>query len=374
MFYYIPGTYLPNTAATNRCISFIKGFSELGIKTTVVYFRANESFDLFNTQMPNICYKHYCRRTAAKVMLPQQIGLLLSICDFIIRLRTSDAVFCYGNTYVWYWVKRLRPKVKLYVEQTELPEVTGIGGKFLTPTWKNYYKALPLLDGLFVITTALKEYFNIRGVKQERIHIANITVIPNRFDGIVKEKTEKYIGYCGTASNNKDGVDVLIKAFAKVSSAFPDVKLYIMGPTPKKDELGNITLIKELGLQDKINLTGVIPASEMPQYLKNAEVLVLARPDNIQAKYGFATKMGEYLLSKNPVVVTRVGDFELFLKDKDSAIFANPLSVDDISNQIIWALKHPVESERIGEKGYEVAMKHFHYLSVTKNLIKYMNL
>lgn len=36
-FYFIPTTYEPNTAATNRSLAYIKGFSELGIKPTVVF-------------------------------------------------------------------------------------------------------------------------------------------------------------------------------------------------------------------------------------------------------------------------------------------------------------------------------------------------
>ena len=44
-------------------------------------------------------------------------------------------------------------------------------------------------------------------------------------------------------------------------------------------------------------------------------MLVLARPDNIQAKGGFPTKLGEYLATGNPVVVTKVGEIPNYLID-----------------------------------------------------------
>lgn len=60
----------------------------------------------------------------------------------------------------------------------------------------------------------------------------------------------------------------------------------------------------------------------MPQMLKNAEALVLDRPNSLQAQYGFPTKLGEYLLTGNPVVVTKVGDIPLYLKDGVSALLS----------------------------------------------------
>ena len=198
-----------------------------------------------------------------------------------------------------------------------------------------------------------------------------MTVDSSRFDGLKKKDgIERYIAYCGTASNNKDGVDKLIRSFAIVSKNHSDLKLYIIGSIPNRDDKsGNQKLIRDLGVEDKIVFTGLVPAEQIPQLLKNAEMLALARPNNIQAKYGFPTKLGEYLLTGNPVVVTSVGDIPLFLKDGESALIANPDSNEDFAAKMEWVLTHPYDSSLIGEKGRKVALNNFNAEIETEKLI-----
>lgn len=209
------------------------------------------------------------------------------------------------------------------------------------------------------------------GVPKERITIVNMTVDPQRFEGIEKQPIEdKYIAYCGTASNNKDGVNRLIEAFAIVAKKHSDVKLYIIGKVPSAtDESGNLQLVEALGIKDRVVFTGIIPATEMPQMLTNATVLALARPNNLQAQNGFPTKLGEYLLTGNPVVVTKVGDIPLFLKDGESALLADPDSVGEFAEKLCWALEHQVECDEIGKNGCNVAMANFNASIETNKII-----
>ena len=114
---------------------------------------------------------------------------------------------------------------------------------------------------------------------------------------------------------------------------------------------------------------GEVSANEIPQLLKNAQVLVLARPDNLQAKNGFPTKLGEYLLTANPVVITNVGDIPLFLKDGESAFIARPGNVKNIAEKIYYAVGHQDEANRIGEQGRLVALKYFNYKIEAEKII-----
>lgn len=197
-----------------------------------------------------------------------------------------------------------------------------------------------------------------------------MTVDSNRFKGLKRQPSDKYIAYCGTASNNKDGVNELIKAFAIVNKKHPEVKLYIIGNTPDKNDVsGNLKLIAELDIKDSINFTGVVPAKQIPQVLKNATVLALDRPDSLQAQCGFPTKLGEYLLTENPVVVTKVGDIPLFLKDGETALLAEERNPQEFASKLIWALEHNEEAAKIGKAGALVALRQFNYLSETKKIV-----
>ena len=150
-------------------------------------------------------------------------------------------------------------------------------------------------------------------------------------------------------------MDQLIHAFSIVHKIIPDIKLYIVGAIPANlSNEHNIKLIQDLNLSEYIVLTGMLPADEIPQIMVDAEMLVLDRPDNLQAKFGFPTKLGEYLLSANPVVVTGVGDIPLFLQDKDSALISPPNNPQAFAEKIVWALQNPDESKRIGYNGFYI--------------------
>lgn len=367
MFYIFYYSLVPNTAPGNRFLSFLRGFDELGVDATVVLLTSYTGYKIEDT------YKHlkveylwkewpFGRRVFNHLHTP------IAFRHFLSRLKTGDIVYCVGSVgYLYRFVSA--EGLRVYHERTESPDVLPL------PTPKQqerYLKACSKLDGLFVISTALKKYFTEKGLAEDRIQIVNMTVNSRRFDDVQKTPgVEKYIAYCGTASNNKDGVDELIKAFALVCKKHNDVKLYIIGKTPSSDDkAGNLKLIKDLGLSEKVVFTGMVDAGQMPQILKNATVLALDRPDSLQAQNGFPTKLGEYLMTGNPVVVTKVGDIPLFLSDGESALFAEQRNPEEFATKLCWALENPEEAAVIGSKGKEVAMRSFNYLNETAKIVK----
>ena len=193
-----------------------------------------------------------------------------------------------------------------------------------------------------------------------------------RFENLEKApSSNQYIAYCGAATNNKDGVDELIKAFSVFSKKHKDIFLYIIGVPPKEGEKGNNReLARMLEVEEKIVFTGVVPSSKVPQILKNAIALALDRPDSQQAKYGFPTKLGEYLLTGNPVVITKVGDIPSFLKDGESACMAPPNNPYAFAEKLCWIVENPAEAERVGINGKEVVLKCFNAETETQKLIK----
>ena len=97
--------------------------------------------------------------------------------------------------------------------------------------------------------------------------------------------------------------------------------------------------------------------------------MVLARPNNSQAKAGFPTKLGEYLASSKPVVITKTGEIPKYLVDKQSAYLAEPDDVGDFAARVIFALED-VNAEKIGATGYEVANRNFNYKLYGKELLE----
>ena len=366
MFYIFYSAIAPNTASGNRFLSFLRGFDELGINVTAVLHNPSTEHYHIQSSFTHVIIMElwedwpFFRRVADKLYSK------FSLVRFLNKLQKGDSVFLYGSP-EYVNIFRTIPGVTVYHERTEHPEVLPLSSNKLQ---EQYIQACAKLDGLFVISTALKDYFISRGVQESKITIVNMTVDTERFKDVSRNNNGgRIISYCGTASNNKDGVDQLIKAFAIVARRHQDVKLQIIGKAPSEDDAsGNAQLVKQLGIENRVIFTGVVSAYKMPQILVNSTILALDRPDSLQARNGFPTKLGEYLLSERPVVVTKVGDIPLFLKDGESALLAEDNNPEDFASKICWLLEHPAEADEIGKAGAQVAKTHFNYKIETKKI------
>lgn len=371
-FYFLNYSYNPNTAATNRMLAYIKGLSELGIHTTVIFFLTDSRRSTIGRKYDNISIEYYWdKKFYVNHRILKHLFYLFYIVCFLRRVKSGDRVYMYNMADVLHFLLK-KKGVKVFLEKTEHPTIYPLGSKVYRPSVATYLKDCRKVDGLITVSTSLRNYFIENGVDPVKIHILNMIVDSQRFEGLRKESgSEKYIAYCGTVSNSKDGVDDLIKAFSLVHSRIPDVKLYIIGSVPSnREKSSNMELVKKLGMADFVVFTGVIPASEMPQMLKNATVVALARPDNLQAKNGFPGKLGEYLLSETPTVVTKVGDMPLFLTDGIDALLSEPSNPQDFASKVIWAIENPGKAAEIGKRGAQLAQKKFNYLTETRKLVE----
>lgn len=370
-------SYQPSTAGTNHLLAYVKGLAELGTRVYVYYLFPDERCSKLNSDG---FVKHIFLWEKQKIFQQNKYICSLSCLIRFCKIVDHSIPLYVVGTSMFLPIICLNKKLTVYHERTEHPLVSGtLPGPLGRLLFKWYSNTIKQIKGLFVISNNLKKCFvEEYGLQEENVHVINMVVDADRFAGIKKNKAGKVIAYCGTASNNKDGVDQLVKSFALVSQKYPDSRLMIIGKTPDKgQEFSNAQLVKELGIENKVEFTGIVSSIDMPQILKDADILALDRPDNIQAKYGFPTKLGEYLLTENPVVVTTVGDIPSFLTDKESAMLANPEDPQDFADKIIWLFENPDSALSIGQKGKKVAMMEFNYLQESKKLydviFKYSN-
>lgn len=374
MLYFLNYAYTPNTAVANRMLGYYAAMDRMGIKADIVYLIPNLKRDTISAQYKNIQVKYMWGKNdnyTNKIL--RYINTSRNLKKFIKTLKAGDIVYTHGITIAT--TKLLKVKgIKVFAEKTEHFSITS-GGRISSLSQDEIIDVAKRLDGLIVISEHLKQSFIEQGVNPSKIKVVNMTVDPSRFISLTKGTVpERYIAYCGTASNNKDGVDQLIEAFAIVAKHIEDVKLYIIGDTPSTEDLTrNLKLIDSYNLKERIVFTGIVPYTQMPQILKNAAILALDRPDSIQAQCGFPTKLGEYLLTKNPVVVTKVGDIPKFLEDGISALLSEERNPQEFAQKLEWVLTHKNEADKIGCMGAKVAMKNFNCDIETKKLLNFLN-
>ena len=361
--YIISDSFQPNSAAINRFLAFSRGYGELGVEVKVVFVAPSKDFNKVEEQFDNVEFTYLWEGLKTKNKYIKFLITRLNLILFFLKLRNNEVVIFYGMIH-FLWFFRLKKNIKLYHERTESPEVVGRSHSFIgNIKHQLYLRACKKLDGLFVISPSLKDYFIEEvGVDKNRVHIINMIVDLTRFDNLDVNSKSNTIAYCGTISEYKDGISYLVKAFSIVTEKYEDITLTLIGGFENsKTEKTVLELMKDLNIENKVILLGTVTADKMPILLSNAKILVLSRPDNKQAKYGFPTKLGEYLMTGNPVVITRVGDFDKYLKDKEDVIFSKPDDVNDFADKLLWTLDNYHQAILIGLNGKQVATNSFNY-------------
>ena len=315
-------------------------------------------FDRFHLILAKIQLKHVMKRNYDLVWLTNN--------DNVLRLYLNNFKSFSGKTFI-----ELNEFNDIYKGEKQ--------GNFLQKRKaqkrnKMFMKSIGTIDLFAVMTKTLTTYYQRMAKPEARFMHLPMTVDLSRFENIPIDENsylKPYVAFIGTMNNQKDGVDVLIKAFAKIADQYPNHHLYLAGfwhyDVPKQDEL-----IAGFGLKERVHYVGVLNRDQIPPFVCNASLLALSRPDSHQAQGGFPTKLGEYLATSNPVCVTKVGEIPNYLKDNVSAFMAEPGDVDSFADTMDRALHDEANAKRVGANGRKVAEENFDVEKQAKRLSQFL--
>ena len=360
-------SYQPSSAGTNHLLAYVKGFVEKGVKITIFFLCPSSNKDRMEyTDGVNAIYLW----SGLAFFKHRYLIALFSSIRLLLKFKRDIPVYISGTS-MMLPLLCIRKGIRIFHERTENPEASGrIHSKIGDLLFRRYINNLRKIDGLFVITPSLREFFiDEYGLKPEKVHVVNMVVDFQRFENIESTPVSESIGYCGTISQRKDGILYLIKAFSIVEKKYPHYHLKLAGRFESKEmEQEVIETISEMGI-NHIDFVGSISASEMPRFLASSSILALSRPRQKEKAFGFATKIGEYLMTTRPVVLTDVGDASYYLKDMENAIFSQPNDENDFANKLIWSIEHYEDAKMIGEKGRKVVFDSFNYKKESSKVV-----
>lgn len=270
---------------------------------------------------------------------------------------------------IWNMILQIKHrKFKLIAEMSEFLDIHkynkgNVLQRKLGDAKQNYFEQyyVHTLDGFVLMTKTLMQHYEKFSLPNTKLLHLPMTVDLERFDKsqpILEGFEQPYIAFVGVMNDAKDGVNILIESFANIHNQFPQYKVYLVGAW-NYDTPNHQKLIADYNLQNKFFWKGEFPREKIPQIIKNANLLVLPRPDSKQAQGGFPTKLGEYLATSNPVCATTVGEIPNYLTDGQSVFFAEPGSIDSFANAMQKALNNQDAAKLIGKNGCEVAKTSF---------------
>lgn len=381
---FLSRKYCRAEAWCNRLLAYAKYFKKYGANVTLLFLVNNEQSEFAKDDFYGIDTKFISRFSDNDNKLKKTIIYISALISAMRMFSKGDIIITSDGGGLFLPLLRIIGKrCFTFAEITEHPDVFGRGINVVG--FRGHVKAffhslqvhrdnlmLRKITGIFTITSGLKNYYLDKGISPQKICQVNMFVDSERFE-IQKQTVEPYVAYCGTLSFGKDGVDVLIKAFSIFLKTFPAYKLYLIGPYMNNlVQRETKSLIDSLMLEGKVVLTGKVLPQQMPSLLKNAKILALSRPDNIQSRYGFPTKLGEYLATGNPVVVTSIGEIPQYLKDGESAYLAIPDDIQSFAEALIRAATDE-NSEQVGINGKALALSEFSVLNQARIAFDFIN-
>ncbi|MGA8223981.1 MAG: glycosyltransferase family 4 protein [Candidatus Acidiferrales bacterium] len=219
-------------------------------------------------------------------------------------------------------------------------------------------------DLAIAVNVACKRIFSSRSCAAEKI-----AVVMNSPDGrIFPFRAARENDFTNPAGNKRfvimyhgsvverNGLDLAIKALAKVREAVPNVELRIFGSkTPFLDRVMDDA--RKKNLQEIVHYLGPRSLEKLVTEIDNCDLGIIPNQRNAFTDINTPTRIFEYLALGKPVIAPSTMGIEDYF-DKNSLLFFEPGNSDDLAQQIVYAHSHPREVLEIARKGQEVFLEH----------------
>ena len=251
-------------------------------------------------------------------------------------------------------------KIKhIYDMHSSLPQQLGNFGKYnLAPIRRLFERlekyVLESCDGVITICADLADAVRTMGVQVPHSMIENTADDTKVFPATevqVRAKfslnDKKIVLYTGTFEAYQ-GLDLLIDAFKEVVATNPDAHLLMVGGRPEQiDALRE--RVKNLQLADFVTFSGTVPSSEIPSYLKSADVIASPRSSGTNTPL----KLYGYMRSGVPLVAT---DKYTHTQTLDPAVaHLVPATASGMAQGILKLLNDREYAMELARKGIEKA-------------------
>jgi len=220
----------------------------------------------------------------------------------------------------------------------------------IAPVWALLRRiTYPLADALVVQTAAVRNWGNRVALDRSRVH-----VIPNPVRSMRVYARKRTGDACRTVVGvgrliPAKGFDVLLRAYAKIAPAFPEMKLVIAGEGPERERLE--ALAHALGVAGQLTLAGWL--EEPGELLAAADIFVLS------SRYeGFPNALLEAMACGVPVIATAcTGASEIVTHEVDGLLVSLD-APDELARALQRLAADPALRERLASRAHAVSERY----------------
>jgi glycosyltransferase involved in cell wall biosynthesis len=157
------------------------------------------------------------------------------------------------------------------------------------------------------------------------------------------------VAYAGHLYPWKGG-DVFVRAL----SSLPETRGLIVGGRQGDADFSRVRqLVRELGLAERVTVTGLVPRADVPERLSSADVLVLPTVATPSARYTSPLKLFEYMASGRPIVASDLEPIREVLTDGQNARLVPPGEPAALAAAVRELLADPAQAEQLARTAFE---------------------
>lgn len=282
--------------------------------------------------------------------------------DFLIRLPFYDIVHIHTADYGTEKRKRIFARITKFFGKKLIVHLHSSGPEFsIGGQYRELYRySFTHADKVIALSNMWRKEiikaFNLSSDKVEILYNPCPTVIPSSMN-----EREKYILFAGTLTHRK-GYDDLIKAFAAISSRFPEWRLKLAG---NGEVYQGKQLASDLGTIDKIDFLGWINGDAKDIAFRKASIYCLPSYSE-----GFPMGVLDAWAYYLPVITTPVGGIPDVAKNGENLLLFNPGDITALSSQMALLISDDELKKRLSIASENLSLNRFGVSSITNHLCK----
>jgi glycosyltransferase involved in cell wall biosynthesis len=189
-------------------------------------------------------------------------------------------------------------------------------------------------DHVCMVSSAMMKDAILNGVPKRKLVVAPMGVDLQKKFSCHSNQVRQGVLFVGRLAEKK-GVDVLLKAWARLPDNIQSKKLTIVGKGAKEDELKKLAV--ELNISNTVTFEGAVSHGLLPEYYRRSSLLIfpsIISSDNDQEGLGLVPI--EAIGCRCPVLASRIEPLYDVIEDKKSGYFFEMADVEDLVLKIEW--------------------------------------
>lgn len=278
------------------------------------------------------------------------------------------------------WLRRRTGKPTIYDVHEVYPDFIKV--KDYLPVWVRYpiawaFRYLePLLarlqSGLIFSDDEIgKAFASIKKPKTTLFNFPAVDFVEKAAEVSEPVERKPIVLYLGGMERNR-GTALMMAAFEKVLTVFPDAELLLVGhfmPPQLEEEVRQDAARR--GIDSAVTITGRVPFEKIGEYLEEVSVGWVSWQPVPKNEKNIPTKLFEYMAYGLPIVSSDLASIRPFVRNGENGWLVTADDPDAHAAAIIKLLENPEEARNMGLRGQKLVQNEYNWGEMEMRLLSF---